>query len=203
MEKLVETVNAGLDKTVETVNAGLDKGAKAIGSVIDDFQYGQPQEAQLGNQLVDRLNQGLANFTRQQTYTSLLTLQNPVFREFTLCSSLLALKMVGLSAVATYREEVQPDRRVLDTLVDRVRSALKTDVENNLVFCMLGLAYVSTNPDLVEATNLFRLVTFLSLTHSGAWVGRDKVARKICWLGRLGVNLYMGSRVLQNLCEVL
>ena len=54
MEKLVETVNAGLKQTVETVNAGLDKGAKSIGAVIDDIQYGQPQEAQMGNQLVDR-----------------------------------------------------------------------------------------------------------------------------------------------------
>ena len=54
MEKVVDAVNAGLGKGVNAVNAGLDKGVKAIGSVIDDIQYGQPQEAQLSNQLVDR-----------------------------------------------------------------------------------------------------------------------------------------------------
>jgi len=44
-----------MEKVVEAVNAGLEKGVRAVGSVIDDIQYGQPQEAQLGPQLVDRL----------------------------------------------------------------------------------------------------------------------------------------------------
>ena len=43
-----------MEKIVDSVNAGLDKGVRAIGAVIDDIQYGQPQEAAVGNQIVDR-----------------------------------------------------------------------------------------------------------------------------------------------------
>jgi len=40
---------------VEAVNAGVDKGVRALGAAIDDLQYGQPQEAQLGPQILDRM----------------------------------------------------------------------------------------------------------------------------------------------------
>ena len=43
-----------MEKVVEAVNAGVDKGVRALGAAIDDLQYGQPQEAQLGPQLLDR-----------------------------------------------------------------------------------------------------------------------------------------------------
>ena len=102
-----------------------------------------------------------------------------------------------------FREEVTPDRMVLDSLLERVRSAHKSDVDSCTVFWMLGVAYVSTNPDKVEATNIFRLVSFLSLSTSLAWLGRDKNMRMVCWLGGMGVNLVMGGRVLQCLWEAL
>ena len=44
-------VLAGL---VDSLNTGVERATAALGSLIDDLQYGQPREAQLGPQLADR-----------------------------------------------------------------------------------------------------------------------------------------------------
>ena len=108
---------------------------------------------------------------------------------------------VSVFTVSLLREE--SETRLADRLVDRLRSAVRRDIESNQVFLMVGLAYVSTNPDMQEAANLFRTFTFLSLTHSVACVVEDKVPRLICWVVGQGVNLFMGVRVLQCIWEVI
>jgi len=110
--------------------------------------------------------------------------------------------MCGLSALATYREETK-HHQLQDRLVDRLRLAIRKDVESSQVFLMLGFAYVSTNPDILEATNLFRTFAFLSLTHNIACLVEDKAPRLICWAGGQGVSLFMGVKVLQWMWEVL
>ena len=86
-------------------------------------------------------------------------------------------------------------------MVERLRVALRRDVENNQVFLMLGFAYVSTNPDIAEAINLFRAFTFFSFSHSVACIVEDKVPRVLCLVGVQGLNLFLGVKVLLWMCD--
>jgi len=98
------------------------------------------------------------------------TLDNPIFCSFALCSAFLGGKLVLNSAWTSFNRltrqvmSAPEDIKAFggkvtfqDERVERLRRMHQNDLENYVPFFLLGLLYVSTNPDEFEAWLLFRV----------------------------------------------
>ncbi|XP_058121402.1 prostaglandin E synthase-like [Anopheles ziemanni] len=101
-----------------------------------------------------------------------------VFQAYAFWAAVLALKMLvmsiltgmqrGSKKVFSNPEDVKPGGTVAynDPDVERVRRAHRNDMENILPYFIVGFLYMFTSPSVFVATNLFRLVAAVRISHT-------------------------------------
>jgi len=177
-----------MERLIETVNQGFDKGSKALGSVIDDIQYGQTSESHIGKQILETLNQRLTSLNGHIFHS-----QNPVWKEYCLCLTFLGLKSV-LQSIAMPKDGTIGHR---SSLLKADKSSIQYENEANQSFLILGVAYISSSPDLQEASNLFKIFTLLSSVHTLSILFQDRIPRLLSVCGLTGINIFMGLKALK------
>ncbi|XP_062138565.1 microsomal glutathione S-transferase 1 isoform X2 [Drosophila sulfurigaster albostrigata] len=109
----------------------------------------------------------------------LLTLDNPVFCCYLFWATVLVVKMLLMSlltALQRFRYKIFPNEEDLffknievqfdDPHVERVRRAHRNDMENILPYFIMGLIYLSTDPNPTVACNLFRVAAVARILHT-------------------------------------
>jgi len=81
--------------------------------------------------------------------------------------------------------------------VERVRRAHMNDIENIVPFLILGFLYLFTQPSVSTATNLYRVFVGARIIHSIVYLLQvPQPARAIAFFAGIGVNLYMGYKII-------
>jgi len=84
-----------------------------------------------------------------------------------------------------------------DPDVERVRAAHQNDMENVFPFFPLGFLYLTTQPSIAVATNVFRIFTFARILHTIVYLnGIKQPARALCYVVALLCNLYMAFNII-------
>ncbi|XP_062138564.1 microsomal glutathione S-transferase 1 isoform X1 [Drosophila sulfurigaster albostrigata] len=121
----------------------------------------------------------------------LLTLDNPVFCCYLFWATVLVVKMLLMSLLTALqrfrykllgllplglRRKIFPNEEDLffknievqfdDPHVERVRRAHRNDMENILPYFIMGLIYLSTDPNPTVACNLFRVAAVARILHT-------------------------------------
>ncbi|XP_017130550.1 microsomal glutathione S-transferase 1 isoform X2 [Drosophila elegans] len=109
----------------------------------------------------------------------MFTLENPVFCCYLFWATVLVVKMLLMSlltAIQRFRYKIFPNQEDLffknlevqfnDPHVERVRRAHRNDMENILPYFIMSLIYISTNPSVGVACNLFRVASVARIIHT-------------------------------------
>ncbi|XP_022903907.1 microsomal glutathione S-transferase 1-like isoform X2 [Onthophagus taurus] len=124
-----------------------------------------------------------------------INLENPIFRGYVLCSSVLVLKtmaMAHLTGIQRFKRQVfvNPEdaavfkcKPKIDANVERVRRAHLNDLENIPIFFVAGFGYMLTNPPVRTALMLFKIFTIARFLHSLVYavVKVPQPARGLAW----------------------
>eukprot|EP00088_Acartia_fossae_P067783 TRINITY_DN8496_c0_g1_i4.p1 TRINITY_DN8496_c0_g1~~TRINITY_DN8496_c0_g1_i4.p1 ORF type:complete len:149 (-),score=28.50 TRINITY_DN8496_c0_g1_i4:161-607(-) len=87
----------------------------------------------------------------------------------------------------------------VDEDVERVRRAHQNDIENIFPFLTLGFLYLFTNPEHCCAEWAFRIFSGARILHSIVYLFEvPQPSRALCFFAGIGVNFYMGYKVLTH-----
>lgn len=140
----------------------------------------------------------------------MVSLSDPAVQSYMAHSGILALKVLGTAMLTSrmrYKKAVfaNPEdakkKGVVkhdDPDVERVRRAHLNDLENIPVFWLLGALYVTTGPDAVWATTLFRLYTAGRILHTVVYAVTPlpQPARALAFTVPFIIMWYMGIKVI-------
>ncbi|XP_076040962.1 microsomal glutathione S-transferase 1-like [Oratosquilla oratoria] len=143
--------------------------------------------------------------------TTLLTIENPIFKQYVFFATVLAVKMSLMSFLtarhrlgkkifnntedaALHKKEVAFN----DPDVERVRRAHRNDMENIPVFWLLGLFFVMTEPSSMAASTCFRAFTIARIQHTIMYLHEKQPHRGIAFIIGVLVNAYMAFAVLYH-----
>lgn len=89
----------------------------------------------------------------------------------------------------------------VDDDVERVRRAHQNDIENIYPFLSLGFLYLFTNPTHATAQLCFRIFSGARLLHTFVYLCEvPQPSRALAFFAGMGVNLFMGYKVLSHFC---
>lgn len=168
----------------------------------------QTVQDKLGAAILDFQQQDTQNF-RHPTYLArlaapqLLVLQNPVFRQFLLSSSLVSMSCCLQYSLAHFLRSTRSSSYLSeDPLVSVLESASRQDTDHLSLFLALGLAYVSTDPDIQEASALFNLFLSFRAVGTVSRLSGDKGMETLVGVGGVAVLAVMGVKVIRTLIEL-
>ncbi|CAH2230202.1 jg25762 [Pararge aegeria aegeria] len=147
-----------------------------------------------------------------------MSLIQPAVRSYIVYSSILALKVLGMSVltgivrhkkkVFANEEDAKPTRGVVkydDPDVERVRRAHLNDLENIPAFWLLGALYLTTEPSAALATLLFRVYAAGRIAHTLVYAVKPlpQPARGIAYGIPYLINLFMGVKIVFHYISAL
>ncbi|KAB0804143.1 hypothetical protein PPYR_01113 [Photinus pyralis] len=147
--------------------------------------------------------------------SKVLDTDNTVFCAFVTCSSILVLKMMGMSILTGRQRKIHgvpasPEDLTLlkgKTIeshpdVDRVRRAHLNDLENIPIFYMAGIGYALTDPNPSVAVALYSTYTLARIAHTIVYAVHvvPQPARGISWGVGFAITGYMAMRTIKYFC---
>ncbi|RZC37778.1 microsomal glutathione S-transferase 1, partial [Asbolus verrucosus] len=120
----------------------------------------------------------MQNTTNSMSSEAILTLKNPIFCVYLICSCLLVIKMMIVSLLTIYKRLVHkaylsPEdadfnkgQVAVHTAVERIRRAHLNDLENIPIFWTAGFAYLWTKPNIILAFTMYFGFTIVRIFHT-------------------------------------
>ncbi|XP_013195004.2 microsomal glutathione S-transferase 1-like [Amyelois transitella] len=142
-----------------------------------------------------------------------ITFDNPAVQAYILYSAILAVKLLALGPITGFTRMAKgtfaspEDAKLLkgkvktDETVERIRRAHLNDLENIPAFWILGVLYLTTGPNVVWASLLFKMYTAARVSHTIFYtIIAAQPFRGLSWMIAFVIMLYMAVHViLQNI----